>query len=559
MLNIKQRNFTAVVALLTLSFSAFANTGMDNQGYLNKEKPHNKSNLVELYKVKTYAIEHIRGIEAKLLTTDEDNQETLLVELAESLLYYNVRHNKGDAEKYNTSRGVNSLSGNGVNGNVSKNVNSKVTYSSPNIYRKALNAYKKASKLSLNKNRIKYTRKLSELAVKLKDKNELVETFDELLQHSRDETGTYLAHVDYADGLAKFKDNAADTQFLSAINMRTPVDGVEANFRYANYLLDNGKPREALNVLDKFTFEERRMYVHIVLLKQKTMHQLAMDTQEVDAEVQILRKKLSNNPFIGALPKFTGIINQLSKNILDIPTAHAFTFAHNNEGDDSRGLYANKWVTGNFMFSTSIVNAAEVIYNNARGEQQKGRIGIAWAIRNRATISMNGCGVYPGAEGHPEVNFCRANTPSGADPLYAEISKRYSCVIHGGTVTSGGQHTQMNDAHVDIVKLEESGIIWDILFVINGWVPETIGSNYFLTGLYPNNNLYTGNPNGAQEWRDYDYCAEDHSCKVNLGGINGSISNQGEGGYCEDNESFDKDIYFWGRSSNLLALDIVDE
>ncbi|NQY65207.1 MAG: hypothetical protein HRT38_16090, partial [Alteromonadaceae bacterium] len=55
-------------------------------------------------------------------------------------------------------------------------------------------------------------RELSELAVKLRKKNELVQIFDELLQHGGDESGTYLAHVDYADGLAKFNDNGADAR-----------------------------------------------------------------------------------------------------------------------------------------------------------------------------------------------------------------------------------------------------------------------------------------------------------------------------------------------------------
>ena len=96
------------------------------------------------------------------------------------------------------------------------------------------------------------------------------------------------------DGLAMFKDESAETHFLSAIEMRTPIDGVEAHHRYANYLLVNNRPHDALDVLDKFSFDERNIYVHIAMLRQKIMHQLKLDTHRVDAEIIQLRKKNYN-------------------------------------------------------------------------------------------------------------------------------------------------------------------------------------------------------------------------------------------------------------------------
>ncbi|NQY65809.1 MAG: hypothetical protein HRT38_19360 [Alteromonadaceae bacterium] len=249
MLRFRQKKIVSVFVLLSLSLNSFAESGL-------KEKT--STNLVELFKVKDHTIDHIKSIEAKLLVTDEADQEELLVEYAQSLLYYQDRHNKERDSKGATSKGVSPLS---VSGKVSKVDRFKIPFSTNKIYNKALNAYKKASKLSLNKSRIKYTRELSELAVKLQKKNELVQIFDELLQHGGDEKGTYLTHIDYADGLANFKDNKAETQFLSAVNMRTPADGVEANFRYANYLLDNNKLREALNILNRFSYEKRQRYV----------------------------------------------------------------------------------------------------------------------------------------------------------------------------------------------------------------------------------------------------------------------------------------------------------
>jgi len=47
--------------------------------------------------------------------------------------------------------------------------------------------------------------------------------------------------------------------------------------------------------------------------------------------------------------------------------------------------------TGTFLgFSTTIVNGAEVLYNEGRGEPKKGRDAVAWGIRNRATIKVSG-------------------------------------------------------------------------------------------------------------------------------------------------------------------------
>ena len=569
MLIFRHINFTAVVALLILSVSAFANTGQDDQRDLSAGKAHSEKsgpNLVELYKVKTHATEHIRGLEVKLLATDEADQEELLVELAQSLLYYQNRHNKASDAKAAISKEVSSLSANEANGKVSKVANSKGLFATNNIYRKALNAYKKASQLSLNKNRIKYTRKLSELTVSLNNKNELVQMFDELLQHGGDEKGTYLAHIDYADGLAKFKDYSADAQFLSAINMRTPVDGIEANFRYANYLLDKNKPREALYLLDKFTFEERRIYVHIALLRQNIMHHLKMNTEEVDAEIKQIRKNLGNSPFIAGIPKLSEIAQGKLANLLNLTKAYAYRFAHNNELDDSRGKYSNSWIIAptflGYIFSTSVINTSEIVYNEARGKKLQGRYAVAWAIRNRATIDMNGCGFYPGAESDPRIGACRAATPDGPSnqfPEYIDTFKRYSCVVHGGTTSVGATHSEMNDEHVSIENLYNSGVIFEMIGVINGWVHDPTGPHFFLTGVYPYKNLYTGNPSGAQEWMNANYCAANYSCKVRLGNVGGEWSDSGD--VCSDkrlqstlNTELTSDNFFWGRKAKLNGV-----
>ena len=557
MLNFSQTSFMSTIALLSFSFSVFANTGQDDHRNLNTGKAHStksNTNLVELYKVKAHATEHIKGIEAKLSATDEAEQEELLVELAQSLLYYQDRHNKASDAKAAISKG---FSVNGASGKASKVVNPNSPYATNNIYRKALNAYKKASKLSLNKNRIKYTRELSELAVKLQNKNELVQIFVELLQHGGDEKGTYLAHIDYADGLVKFKDDGAEKQFLSAINMREPVDGVEANYRYAYYLLAHDKPSEALSILDKFTFEERKRYIHVAMLRQKTMHQLKLDTENVDSEIEQLRQNLSKSPFVGSIPKFTEIVNSFPSNSLNLPTANAYPFAHNNETDDSRSMDRTSRIISpkGYIFSPLTLNVAEVIYNEARGARQQARYAIGWAIRNRATIDMNGADFYHGTESDPSVNKCREATPYRPYENYLEIFKQYSCVVHGGTTRVGSKHSQMNDDHVDLKDLEPSGIIWDTVYVLNGWVPDPTVPHLFLTDVYPYFDFTTGNPEGAQEWQKINYCAKNYAYKIRLGNVGGDQPKQED--FCPQNGEVSTDNFFWGRKPSTNRFDVI--
>ncbi|NQY35631.1 MAG: hypothetical protein HRT37_11790 [Alteromonadaceae bacterium] len=556
----------AMSLLVLLSLSAFANAGQDEKTGSGKKL---STNLVELYKVKSHATQHISGLEAKLSTTDESDQEELLVELAQSLLYYNDRHNKTPDTKAVTLMKANSLNTNGTNEKTSKTVNTKGPYSANSIHRKALNTYKKASQLAIKRNQIKYTRELSELTVSLQKKEKLIQIFDGLLQHGGDESGTYLAHIDYADGLAKFRDNSAETQFLSAINMRTPVDGVEANYRYANYLLNNNKPREALNVLDKFTFEERRMYVHIAMLRQKIMHKLKLNTREVDAEIKQIRKNLSANSLIGAIMKFSGIVKNQPINTLEIPKASAFAFSHNNERDDSRGKYGNSLVQlhGSYFISTHLFNTAEVLYNSARGNNLVVRSAVGWAIRNRATIDMNGCTPYNGSEGHPDVLTCRRASLSNSqnpDSTYAELDSRYACVIHGGTTKVGESHVEMDDSHVDPENIWASGVIWEMLYVFNGWLPDLTGPRTFLAGAtYPEFNHYTGNPEGAQEWRRGSYCPENYTCKVRLGNVGGNDIDPGfeQESLCSEKGGnsivdYNIDNFFWGRQNKHTTINI---
>ena len=92
------------------------------------------------------------------------------------------------------------------------------------------------------------------------------------------------------------------------------------------------------------------------------------------------------------------------------------------------------------------------------------------------------------------------------------------------------QQSEMNDTHVSIKDLVVSGILWELVYVLNGWAPDPTGEHLFYPAVFPEIDVGTGNPNGAQEWRKQNYCAKNYSCKVRLGNIGGE--NFDPGGVC---------------------------
>ena len=141
MLKFSKLNIMLFCFLSLLSVSVFANADLGEKMSFNETS---SINLVELFKAKADAKEYINNLEERVSAVQSDEQEGLLVEFAQALLYYQKRHNSENNSK-------------SVEGSNSKNI----------ILNKALNAYKKASALALEKNRIKYTRELSELTVSL--------------------------------------------------------------------------------------------------------------------------------------------------------------------------------------------------------------------------------------------------------------------------------------------------------------------------------------------------------------------------------------------------------
>jgi len=226
---------------------------------LEQSRGDESVNMVEEFSTKQGAVRYIDQLKANKQTKKGRDKEEVLGELAHVYEYYSERHAKGP----NTRKAS---------------------------LKEAFNHYHLATEMALERGDIKYTNELSYLAVDLNDKDLLVRTFEGILSRTNSEKGRYLAHIDYADGLAKFNDLNADYHFGAAVSMKKPVEGVEAHYRYAKYLLDVGRKDDALDILGRFTKEERSMYGNIAVLRQQIMRDSGMDTMEVDREIHKLRK-----------------------------------------------------------------------------------------------------------------------------------------------------------------------------------------------------------------------------------------------------------------------------
>ena len=58
-------------------------------------------------------------------------------------------------------------------------------------------------------------------------------------------------------------------------------------------------------------------------------------------------------------------------------------------------------------------------------------------------------------------------------------------VVHGGTKSVGSRQSEMNDTHVSIKDLVVSGILWELVYVLNGWAPDPTGEHLFYPAVFP--------------------------------------------------------------------------
>lgn len=226
----------------------------------------------------------------------------------------------------------------------------------------SLDAYIGAAREAVIDGRIRYSWEIADLAYELKEKNLLVNIFEELLLNHDDEKGRFVALIDYANGLAKFNDKQAQEYFSEAVRMRNPEDGMEAYYRYAKYLQESDDPESALDVLDQFSEEQRRIFVNVALLRRQIIYTLGQDTSDVDAEIAEIRESLAGKPGLGGIPKLAVSTLGEPRNILGLAKAYTAIYSHTQSGDDSRGPNANSWKVGSdgSSYSRVVVNAAEV-------------------------------------------------------------------------------------------------------------------------------------------------------------------------------------------------------
>jgi tetratricopeptide (TPR) repeat protein len=99
-------------------------------------------------------------------------------------------------------------------------------------------------------------RDLAEAACLAGDRATLTAAYERCTRECRDAGDRYLAHLDFAGALERFGDAAgAEREYLAAIALRPggPPEAVEAYNRYALLLDRQGRPQDALAVLDRFT------------------------------------------------------------------------------------------------------------------------------------------------------------------------------------------------------------------------------------------------------------------------------------------------------------------
>ncbi len=424
--------------------------------------------------------------------------------------------------------------------------------------RQAAVMYEKAVRTALDHGRIRYTDKLASTLSGIEDLGRLHAVFGTVFsQPPASEPGNYyLALVDYADALAKLGQlNLAWHYFEQAI-ASNPKGCIFAVNLYTGHLLDHALPLQALGVIERtFTKQERIILGQPAFIRKKALEMAGLSTQSADDEIKTVRENFPPDPIgggIGAPPSSGG------------KTASA-AFAHTNAGDDCRVVdYHTIFVdsASGYWYYSFTVNAAEVLYNEARGESRGAQSAVAWTIRDRALEVLKGvrnqdgswagisCDSYPG--GGYSRPTCAALPCNDVNPPNCDLSRWYCCAIHGGTTGLGAVQYQFNDAHVDWATLAASGLPYLMFYVENGripdqsttWAPPNVYNCYFgCPSPYPwcftGSNISDGSPNGPMEYRSGAYTPLIwQDCKYSTGYVcpNGGSEN-----------------YFWNRLNHTAV------
>jgi hypothetical protein len=386
----------------------------------------------------------------------------------------------------------------------------------------ATSAFEKAIEVGVKQGRIVGTYQLSEALVSQGNRAALDQVFQSLMKLPAPRPDRYIARLDYARALEEFGDDRAENYYRQAIDVGGFDYDIGAYSSYAAWLIKKQRGREAFYLLNELPETVRVRYFDPAVLRNQLIDQFAL---KVDKD------NLPTAPLAGIGPA-----PDSSENLKPV---EALRFAHNNTGDDCRlpGSPITCFTYGSRCYYYYVINLAEVLWNEARGETPGARAMVGWTVRDRAYETPT-CDSYVGGAS----SSCHLTMPC-SQLGQCDLSQRYCCVLHGGTFTVGASQSQFNDTHVQFSTLGLNGFLAEALNMVNGLIPDP--STSFVTpgvsgctfgctslGCTTGSELLTPSPSGPMEYLNFPYTAAQSQCKT----VKGAVCGDGA-----------PDNYFWNR------------
>lgn len=148
----------------------------------------------------------------------------------------------------------------------------------------------KAGEIALAHGAVRYTDKISQALVAIRDVARLDEFFTRCLEVAGRgaPSALYLPLLDYAAGLAAFGRPEARAYYQRAYDLHVNEEGLN---KYVIYLLDHRDPAAALEIIESLSDNERRMNMVILSLWRRALEQLGHDTWPADAALAEMERR----------------------------------------------------------------------------------------------------------------------------------------------------------------------------------------------------------------------------------------------------------------------------
>jgi tetratricopeptide (TPR) repeat protein len=380
------------------------------------------------------------------------------------------------------------------------------TQASPADKRRAADELLAAAEIAFSEGRVRCVSELAQILADFGDKAALDRYFQRVFQLLPvGDTGPwYGSYLQYAQALARLRDEQAETYFRKAVEV-IPEGVGDAYESYARYLLGHHKAQAVMELLVPNSKVERAMYKPVFYhLRCQALEQIGRKAEATEAcqRARDLTPSRGGMPSPGGqpgsgpsacgpqTPDEPGFLARL----LGVGLAHA---DYENTNDDCRvnqtpykctyhpedpaGLYG-------ICFYDFVWNLAELITREAGGELFGSRAAVAWTVRDRVNrVSTSACGTFGGATG-----TCTSQCP---DPQFCDLQKKYCCVIRSGQFNFGSTP----------VSVENLYLAYD---VVDSHMPEPT-SNFVPSGA---SGCTTGVCNSSlfcsQYGNDYEYAPE---------------------------------------------------